>query len=99
MVWVGKLQNTARSAYTACVWHIESQGHASIATQPGGVRLDDTIPRRPMFEVVLKPILNLNVIPHRTLGARPMIEAISATLAFLSGGIFLAHILNAYRAP
>ena len=51
-----------------------------------------------MFYVVLKPILDLNVLPSQTLGARPMIEAISATLAFLSGGIFLAHIVNAYRA-
>jgi hypothetical protein len=28
-----------------------------------------------------------------------MIEAISAILALLSGGIFLAHIVNAYQTP
>jgi hypothetical protein len=88
---------TAKTPLTRPInWHIESQTGSVAAIS--GLRNDpETFP----VNVRSSPetIFGYERIPDRTLGAQPMIEAISATLALLSGGIFLAHIVNAYRAP
>ena len=57
-----------------------------------------TKPLRRFDEAVLKQTSAINV-PNSKTGSGAMIEAVTTILTLFSAGIFLAHAVDAYRAP